>query len=177
MVRKKSIEQTLKDIAHRFEVTVSPEETKDFIKHLNRHTVQERVVSMMTFKYFEDKMAIKFLSFYQYAYLALVCKKYLEDHKFNVLPQILTARCEKHKERTSISGRRIRPLIQDSKKYRELFATKYVNFSEEVEKPLSAIIATAYSSIFLDKDGKELFDSTVKVAKVADELIDLVFLV
>ena len=58
-----------------------------------------------------------------------------------------------------------------------LFETKYKNFTEEIEKPLSGIIGTTYSSIFKNDDGEELFDSSVKVGKVADELIDLVFLI
>ena len=156
---------------------MTDDEVKSAIKHISRHGTQEKIVSMITFKYFEDKMAIKFLTFYEYVYLLLASKKYLESHKFTILPQILSAHCEKHKERTNISGKRIRPLIQDSKKYKELFAAKYSNFAEEVEKPLSAIIATTYSSVFTDDAGEELFDSTVKVGKVADELIDLAFLI
>ena len=132
---------------------------------------------MLTFKYFEDKMAIKFLTFYQYVKLLLVTEKYLTAHKFKYLPQILIGRCEKHKERESISGKRIRPMIHGSKKYQELFNTKYNNFSEEVEKPLDSIIASTYASVFIDSEGNELFDSTVKVAKVAEELIDLAYLI
>jgi len=177
MVRKLSIKQTLKSIPEYFEVSVLDTEIKSAVKYISRHGVQEKIVSMLTFKYFQDKMAIKFLTFYEYVFLVIATKKYLEKHKFILLPQILTAHCEKHKERTNISGKRIRPLIQDSKKYKDLFLTKYNNFAEEVEKPLSAMIATTYSSIFTNNDGDELFDSTVKVGKVADELIDLVFLI
>jgi len=177
VVRKLSIEQTLKELPKYFGVDVTDDELKSAIKYLTRHSVQEKIISMITFKYFKDKMAIKFLSFNQYVYLILLVKKYLEVHKYTVLPMILLSHCEKHKERTSISGKRIRPLIQDSKKYKELFSQKYSSFSEEVEKPLSAIIATTYSSVFTDNDGKELFDSTIKVGKVADELIDLAFLI
>jgi len=177
MTRKLSIKQTLKEIPVHFGVKVSDDEIRSAIKYISRHGIQEKIVSMLTFKYFQDKMAIKFLTFYEYVYLLIATKKYLENHKFVLLPQILSAHCEKHKERTNISGKRIRPLIQDSKKYKELFAAKYNNFSEEVEKPLSAIIATTYSSVFTDNAGEELFDSTVKVGKVADELIDLAFLI
>jgi hypothetical protein len=177
IIRKLSIESVLKTIPEKFGVTVTDQEVKNEIMYTNRHTVQEKIVSMLTFKYFKDKSAIKFLSFYQYTYLVLACKKYLEDHKFILLPEILTAKMEKHKERTSISGKRIRPLIQDSKKYKELFSAKYKNFSEDIEKPLSGMIGTTYSSVFTDKEGKELFDSTVKVGKIADELLDLAFLI
>jgi hypothetical protein len=176
-LRKLSIERVLSSIPEKFGVEVSDAEVKAEVVHANRHSIQEKLVAMMTFKYFRDKSAVKFLSFYQYTFLVLACKKYLEKHKFTLLPEILTAGCERHKERTNISGKRIRPMIQDSKKYKELFASKYRNFSEDVEKPLSSIIGTTYSSVFTGKDGKELFDSTIKVGKVADELLDLAYLI
>jgi hypothetical protein len=176
-LRKLSIEKILKSIPERFGVEVSDAEVKTEVTFANRHSIQEKVVAMMTFKYFKDKSAVKFLSFYQYTFLVLACRKYLEKHKFTLLPQILTASCEKHKERTNISGKRIRPMIQDSKKYKELFASKYRNFSEDIEKPLSSMIGTTYSSVFTGKDGKELFDSTIKVGKVAEELLDLAYLI
>lgn len=176
-LRKLSIEKVMKSIPEYFGVEVSDAEVKAEVAFANRHSIQEKIVAMMTFKYFKDKSAVKFLSFYQYTFLVLACRKYLEKHKFTLLPQILTASCEKHKERTNISGKRIRPMIQDSKKYKELFASKYRNFSDDVEKPLSSIIGTTYSSVFTGKDGKELFDSTIKVGKVADELLDLAYLI
>jgi hypothetical protein len=177
IIRKLNIEQVLKTIPNKFGVDVTEDEIKTEMMMMNRHTVQEKIISMLTFKYFKDKSAIKFLTFDQYTLLNIAVRKYLEKHKFVFLPQILTAKCEKHKERTNISGKRIRPLIQDSKKYKELFASKYRNFSEDIEKPLSSIIGTTYSSVFTDNDGKELFDSTVKVAKIADELLDLAYLI
>ena len=71
----------------------------------------------------------------------------------------------------------MRPLIENSKKYDELFAAKYQSFPEEIEKPLSALIGTAYRSVFKNDEGDELFDSSVKVGRIADELIDLAHLV
>jgi hypothetical protein len=177
VIRKLNIEQTLSRIGELMDVEVTDAEVINEIKTLSRHTVQERIVAMLTYKYFDDKQAIKFLTFYQYVYLVLVAKKYLEKHKFTILPEIIMANMKKHKERTNISGKRIRPLIQESKKYKELFTRKYINFEEEIEKPLSSIIGTVYSSVFTDFDGQELFDSTIKVGKVADELIDMISLI
>jgi hypothetical protein len=177
VIRKLNIDQTLEKIAGLMDVEVSDAEVINEIKTLSRHTVQERIVAMLTYKYFEDKQAIKFLTFYQYVYLVIVTKKYLEKHKFKILPEIIMANMKKHKERTNISGKRIRPLIQESKKYKELFTKKYINFEEEIEKPLSSIIGTVYSSVFTAFDGQELFDSTIKVGKVADELIDMISLI
>jgi hypothetical protein len=177
-IRKLNIISVLNKIATEdyFNVEVTDEEVKEAIKTFNRHETQEKLVSMLTYKYFEDKMAVKFLSAYQYTYLVLVVYKYLSEHKFSLLPQILMSKCEKHKERTTISGKRIRPMIQGSKKYIQLFELKYNNFSEEVEKPLSSIIASTYASVFTNVDGEEIFDSSVKVGKIADELIDLAYL-
>ena len=176
-LRKLNIQNTLNKIPEYFEVEVTDDEVKNAIKTFHRHSTQEKIITMITFKYFEDKMAIKFLSFYQYVYLVLAVEKYLSKHKYKYLPQILLANCEKHKERVTISGKQIRPKIQGSKKYQSLFSMKYNSFSEEVEKPLSAIIASTYASVFTNDDGEELFDANVKVGKIADELIDLAYLI
>jgi hypothetical protein len=177
LIRKLSIEKVLKTIPERFEVEVTDEEVKAEVIFSNRHSVQEKIIAMLTYKYFQDKQAIKFLTFYQYTFLVIAARKYLEKHKFTLLPEILTARCEKHKERTGISGKRIRPMIQGSKKYQELFNSKYRNFAEDIERPLSSIIGTTYSSVFTNNEGEELFDASVKVGKIAEELLDLVFLI
>lgn len=177
IIRKLNIRQVLEGLPKHFGFDIDEKDVKEAIKLKNRHSVQEKIVSMMTHKYFNDKDAVKFLTFYQYTYLTLMCQKYLEVHKFTFLPQILASSCEKHKERTKISGKKIRPMIQNSKKYTDLFDSKYKNFAEEIEKPLSGIIGTTYSSVFTDGEGNELFDSTVKVGKIADELLDLAFLI
>jgi hypothetical protein len=176
-LRKLNIISVLNKIPGYLGVEVSDDEVKETIKTFYRHEIQEKLISMLTYKYFEDKMAVKFLSAYQYVFLLIAVRKYLEKHKFTLLPQILIAKCEKHKERTTISGKKIRSMIQDSKKYIELFEMKYNSFSEEVEKPLSAIIASTYASVFTNDEGEELFDSSVKVGKVADELINLAYLI
>ena len=54
---------------------------------------------------------------------------------------------------------------------------KYANFAEEIKGPFLAFIGTVYSSIFKDENGEEIFDSTVKVGKIAEEIVDLARLV
>ena len=63
MIRKLSIEQVLKQLPKEFGFDVSTEEVREQVKLKNRHTVQERIVSMMTHKYFKDKDSVKFLNF------------------------------------------------------------------------------------------------------------------
>jgi hypothetical protein len=98
-------------------------------------------------------------------------------YKLKYISQILTADCEKHRERLNICGRRVRPEILSSKKYNDLFEAKYHNFSDDVERPLLAFIGTVYSSTFKDKNGEEIFDSSVKVGRIAEELLDLIQLI
>ena len=38
-------------------------------------------------------------------------------------------------------------------------------------------ISTVYASVFKDDDGNEIFDSSVKVQKIADELIGIAKLI
>ena len=177
LIRKLNIQEIIKKIPEYFDVSVEDAEVKILLPKLNRNTIQEEIIAMLSFKYFKDKQALKFIDFYQYCFLLIACKKYLEKHKFKYLPQMLTAICEKHKERANICGKKVRPEILSSKKYKDLFESKFRNFGEEVEKPFLAFIGTTYSSIFKNDEGEEIFDSSIKVGKIAEELVDLAFLV
>lgn len=132
---------------------------------------------MICLKYFDDDDSVKFLNYYQYGKLVLSCKKYLEAHKFIYLPIILVANCEKFKERPKINGNSIVPKIRDSNKYYNLFKTKYKYFEQDAKSALEKFIASTYGSIFKDNEGNEIFDSSIKVGKIADEAIDLAYLI
>lgn len=173
IIRKLNINDVVPKIPEKFKVGVDDSEVRALMKTLSRNSIQEGIVSMLTFKYFNDKDALKYISFYQYCYLVVACKKFLIEKKFKYLPKILTATCEKHKERTGIVGKKVRPDILNSKKYTDMFRDKYVNFASEIEGPFLSIIGTTYSSVFKDENGVELFDGTVKVAKIAEEVLDL----
>lgn len=177
IIRKLNIKEVLNMLPEKFNVGVSDAEVKDMMSRLTRNQIQEQILSLLTFKYFEDKDALKFVSFYEYCYLIVLCAKYLKQYKFVYLPMILTAKCEKHRERLNISGKKVRPEILNSKKYSEMIESKYSDFSSEIESPFLSLIGTVYSSVFTDADGNEIFDSTVKVAKIAEELVDLARLV
>lgn len=177
LIRKLNIKNILESIPEKMNVGVSDAEVKDMMTKIKRNSIQEQIIVMLTFKYFGDKDALKFVDFYQYCYLLIACKKYLQQQKYRYLPLILTANCEKHRERVNISGKKVRPEILSSKKYTDLISEKYPNFSEEIEKPFLAFIGTVYSSIFKDNDGNEIFDSTVKVGKIAEEIVNLAKLV
>lgn len=177
IIRKMNIKDVLDRLPERFNVGVSDAEVKDMMGKITRNQIQEQIISLITFKYFQDKDALKFISFYEYCYLVIICSKYLQQYKFIYLPQILTAKCEKHRERVNISGKKVRPEILNSKKYTDMIDAKYANFAEEIKGPFLAFIGTVYSSIFKDENGEEIFDSTVKVGKIAEEIVDLARLV
>ena len=177
IIRKLNIDDVITSIPDRMNVGVSDAEVKDTMQKIKRNFIQEQIIAMLTFKYFDDKDALKFVDFYQYCYLLIACKKYLLQQKYKYLPLILTANCEKHRERVNISGKKVRPEILSSKKYTDLIAEKYPNFSAEIEKPFLAFIGTVYSSVFKDDEGNEIFDSTVKVGKIAEEIVNLAKLV
>lgn len=177
IIRKLNIADVVDSIPEKLGVGVTDAEVKHLIRTLNRNSIQEQIVSMLTFKYFDDKNAMKFIDFYQYCYLVIAFKKFLEEHKFVYLPVLLTANCQKHKERVNICGKKVRPEILGSKKYTDLFKTKYKNFEKEVDEPFLSFIGTTYSSIFTDENGEEIFDASVKVAKIAEEILDVATLI
>lgn len=177
IIRKMNIKDVLEKLPEKFGVGVSDAEVKELMKKLTRNQIQEQIISLITFKYFQDKDALKFISFYEYCYLVIICTKYLQQYKFIYLPQILNAKCEKHRERISISGKKVRPEILNSKKYLDMINSRYSNFAAEIEAPFLSFIGTVYSSVFKDDNGEEIFDSTVKVGKIAEEIVDLAKLV
>ena len=177
IIRKMNIKDIIEKIPERMNVGVSDAEVKDIMDKITRNSIQEEIIAALTFKYFEDKDALKYLTFYQYCYLLIACKKYLISQKYIYLPLILTAQCEKHRERVNISGKKVRPEILNSKKYQDLLKEKYPNFTEEIEKPFLAFIGTVYSSVFKDNEGNEIFNSTVKVGKIAEEIVDMALLI
>jgi hypothetical protein len=174
IIRKKNIEEVLERIPEKLDVGVSDAEVKDMMTKITRNSVQEQIIAIMTFKYFNDKDALKYVSFYQYCYLLIACKKYLIEHKFIYLPLILTATCEKHRERVSVTGKKVKPQILDSKKYKDLVEKRYTSFADEIEKPFLSFVGTVYSSVFKNADGEEIFDSTIKVGKIAEEIVNLI---
>jgi hypothetical protein len=177
IIRKINIKECLEKIPEKLNVGVSDAEVKDLMQKVKRNQIQEQIISLITFKYFEDTNALKFMTFYQYCYLLIACKKFLLEHKYVYLPKILTSHMEKHRERVTISGKKVKPAILRSKKYLDLVESKFANFTNEIEKPFLSIIGTVYSSVFTDDNGEEIFDSTVKVGKIAEELVDLAYLV
>lgn len=177
IIRKMNIKDIIETIPEKMNVGVSDAEVKDIMGKITRNSIQEEIIAFLTFKYFEDKDALKYMSYYQYCYLLIACKKFLIQQKYIYLPLILTAQCEKHRERVNISGKKVRPEILSSKKYTDLLKEKYPNFSEEIEKPFLSFIGTVYSSVFKDNDGNEIFNSSVKVGKIAEEIVDLASLI
>lgn len=177
IIQNISIKNTVNKLPEYLDVDVSEKEIQSMYGYIKYNIVQERIVSMLTFKYFKNTSSIKRLNAYEYAKVLVCCKKFLEKHKLYLLSQIIVSKCEKHRERVAITGTKIRVKIESSKKYQELFAKKYKNFKEEVEKPLSSLISTVYSSTFKDDEGNEIFDTSVKVGNIADELVEVAYLV
>lgn len=177
LLRKLNIEDMLERIPEKMGVGVDDAEVKDLMQYITKNPIQEQLIAILTFKYFDDKDALKYIDFYHYCYLVIACKKYLLQQKYIYIPKILTSECQKHRERCNISGKKIKPEILNSKKYKDLIHEKYPTFEEDAEKPFLSIIGTIYSSVFIDQDGNEIFDSSVKAGKIAEEIINLVGLI
>ena len=159
------------------DVFVSKEEVAQALQFIHMNPIQERVVSMLTFKYFKSTDAVKRLSAFEYSKILLCCVKYLEKQKFVLLPKILLSNCIKQRDRTAITGVKIKSKIEESKRYKELMESKYKDFKYDVERNIQAMISTIYSSSFIDEKGNDVFESTAKIGNVAEEIVDLCYLV
>lgn len=170
-------DEVIKNIDSYMEVSVSKEEIASVMKYIHMNPIQERIVSMLTFKYFESTDAIKRLNAYEYAKLLLCCEKYLDNHKFVLLPKLLLSTCVKQRDRTAITGIKIKSKIEESKRYQDLLNTKYKDFKSEIEKPIQAMISTIYNSSFIDDAGNDIFESSTKIGNVGEEIVDLCYLI
>lgn len=158
-------------------VSTTKEEIAETLKYVHMNPIQEKIVSLLTFKYFKSADAIKHLTAYEYAKLLICCKKYLEKNKFILLPKILMSNCVKQRDRTAITGIKIKSKIEDSKRYKELLDTKYHDFKFDIERNIQAIISTIYNSSFIDERGNDVFESSANIGNVAEEIIDICYLV
>ena len=52
---------------------------------------------------------------------------------------------------------------------------KYIYFKDAIDKQISSLIATIYCSIFKDQQDNELFDSSIKIGNIAEELVELIY--
>lgn len=177
VLQKLAINNVLDHLPEIFDVPITMDEVYAMLPKIHKNTIQEKLISVIMLKYFDDTTAIKHLDALQYSKVLLCCAKYLEKHKFVLLNQILLSKCEKHRERIAITGTQINQRIHSTKLYEDLFKNKYSYFKEQIDKQLSAIIATVYCSIFKDENDNELFDSTIKVGNIAEELVGLAYLI
>jgi hypothetical protein len=170
-------DDVIKNIDTYMDVSVSKEEIASVMKYIHLNQIQERVVSMLTFKYFESTDAIKRLNAYDYAKLLLCCEKYLVKNKFVLLPKLLLSTCVKQRDRTTITGVKIKTKIEDSQRYKDLLNTKYKDFKSEIEKPIQSMISTIYNSSFIDDAGNDIFETSTKIGNVGEEIVDLCYLI
>lgn len=179
ILRDLNIEETIRKLPDMMDVSVTePEIDHAIVTKMPRvNSIQEMIISLMMDKYFEDVDAIKHLDSRQYAKVLICCCKYLQKRKFTVLPEIMVSKCDKQRERVGITGNKIREKIEDSKMYKELFSTKYGCFTDDAERPMASIISSVYLSVFKDDENKSVFDGSIKIGDVAEELVNLAHLV
>lgn len=178
ILQRLAIEETLKKLPVILNIPITFEEIRDTERYVHKNVIQEKILNMFLSKYFNDTATIKHLNSQQYSTALLCCKKFLENHAFSILPQLIMSKCEKQRDRVGITGTKITQKIKETKKYRDLFDTKYPNFQEEITKPLESIIGTIYCSTFKDADGNDLYDgANIKVGNIAEELVDLAWLI
>ena len=176
VLQNMAISDIVERLPEEFDVPVTDEEVQSMLPLVHKNTIQEKLISIIMTKYFQDTTIIKRLSAMEYCKILLCCKKYLEKHKFVLLTQILICKCEKQKERVGITGNRIKQQIENTKLYKDLFEHKYMNFKQQIDKQLCSIIGTIYASDFKDENGEEPFDTTIKAGNIAEELVRLVYI-
>ena len=174
------IEQDNKDIINSlpkiFDVSAEDVEIQKAMQFVKINPIQEQIVSLLTYKYFNSVNTIKTCSKYEYAKILLCCSKYLAKNNFVILSKILISNCYAVIEKIAITGNKVKAKIEQTKTYRSLIENKYASYRGEIEKPLQALIATIRSSSFVDDSGRDIFDSGITIDDVANEICELVYL-
>lgn len=158
-------------------VSATREEVTELIsnKILKANPVQEQLVSLMTYKYFKSTTTIKLLNAFQYGTLVLACDKYLMQHNYPILAKILVSDCYVRFDRTNVIGNKIKDKIENSKKYKELFARKYKDYEGDIESALLKLLNLIAGSNFIDKNNEEIFQDELKGPEIANEIIELAY--
>lgn len=157
-----------------FGVSAEDIEVQTALNYIKINPVQEQIVSLLTYKYFDSVDTIKTMSTYEYAKVLLCCSKYLAKNNFVILSKILMSNCYAHIEKISITGNKIKSKIQSTKEYQALIRNKYASYQNEIEKPLESLIATIRSSQFVDSDNNDIFEEGISLEEVANEVCQLV---
>ena len=175
-VHETIVNEVVDKIEEHMNVSASKEEIANIMSYVHVNPIQEKIVMLLTFKYFQTTDAIKRLNAYQYAKVLVCCIKYLQNKKCPTLALILKSKCVKIRDRQAITGVKIKGKIEGSKRWKELIDTKYKNFASEVKKPIESIISTVYASDFTDAEtNEEVFDSNLKIGTVANELLEICY--
>ena len=177
IINRLSSDDVLNHIDEIFDVPISNEEINNNLAYVHSNPIQERIVSLLTYKHFNNTESIKQLNIFEYTKVLLCCAKYLEQRKFVLLPKLLLSKCIKEKERNSITGNKIKMQIESAKRYKELLTKKYNDFQIDVEKNIQSMIATIYNSSFVDLNGNDVFDASAKIIDLANEIIEFAFLI
>jgi len=169
------IKDVINNIDILMDVSITKEEVANVLQYIHMNPIQERIIAMLTFKYFKSTEAIKTLNSYEYAKLLICCVKYLEKLKFVLLPKIIMSKCIKQRDRVTITGVKIKTKIEESRRYRDLLDIKFKDFKYDAERNIQSLISTIYSSTFVDENDEDIFDTSAKIGNVAEEVVDLCY--
>jgi hypothetical protein len=87
------------------------------------------------------------------------------------------SKCIKQRDRVTITGVKSKAKIEESRRYKDLLNIKFKEFQYDAERVIQSLISTIYSSTFIDTNGNDVFDTTAKIGNVAEEIVDLCYLI
>lgn len=177
VIQTMTINNVMDTIEQKMDVSVSPQEIASVMPYIHMNPIQEQLVSLLTYEYFDSPTAIRQLTAAQYCKLVICCQKFLMARKFIYLPKILLSRCIRQRDKTILTGNKIKDKISSSKRYRDLIDTKYANAKDTAERTIELIISSIYSSTFEDANGESIFDNSAKIGAVSEEVVDLCYLI
>jgi NAD-dependent SIR2 family protein deacetylase len=172
-IQKLTIEDTMKTIDQKLDVSVNVGEIATAMPYIHMNPIQEQIISLLTYKYFESNNSIKQLNASQYCHLIISVSKYLQAHKFVYLPKILLSKCIKQRDKTVLTVNKMKDKIDSSKRYRELIDKKYSKFKQPAENAIEMITSSIYNSSFVNVKGEDIMDNVAEIGPISEEIVDL----
>lgn len=163
LISETNIEQTMAQLAKRFNVEISDEEFNFYLDNVKVNRLSQSLVHTFFSKYFNDTNAVQLLDRRDLIRLMIYLKKFLQMRGMQILAQILTATVEGKFKDACIKNTKFLETFTTSSVYVHIISTKY-RYIKELglkEDPITKDLSTMINSRFIFCDFDQRINGVV----------------
>jgi hypothetical protein len=153
IMNKVNIKLTIKDIIRKYDIQISKDELKYYVKDFTLNRLQKNMMFLFFSKYFGSAISLYNCNVKEYVTLLVMMKKILEKNNFTYLQQVLTGRIEVVNEKKSLNKKSLLKIIE-SEKYKVIIKNKFPDtiFNIMDSNIITKIVATILNNKFTSYD-------------------------